>query len=163
MHPLVHLIGVQVLDVDLGGGVLALEALDVVAHVAEADGIDGGDLDGGAASGAGAADRRLQFQVLLDQSLAALVVDLAQRRQLQRPLEAVDQLDAQPLFELADDQAGRRLGEVVVGRRLRDAAAAGHVAEDLQRVEAGQSSMTLSRRQGSGTSGESLCASCCMG
>ena len=38
-----------------------------------------------------AAERRFQLQVLLDQALAALVVSLAQRRQLQRPRRAVDQ------------------------------------------------------------------------
>ena len=50
-------------------GCSALEALDVLAHVAQADRVDGRDLDGRAALGAGAADGRFQFQVLLDQLL----------------------------------------------------------------------------------------------
>ena len=44
--PLVDLVGVQVLDLHLRIPVVGLEALDVLAHVAEADRVDGGHANG---------------------------------------------------------------------------------------------------------------------
>ena len=142
MDALVDLIGVEVLDVDAGGEVFALEALDVLAHVAEADRVDGRDLDGGAGRGAALRMVDSSSRYCSTNCLQPFVVGLSEGRQLQRPLEPVDQLDPESLFELADDQTGRRLGEAVGRRRPRDGAAAGHVAEDLQRFQAGESAVT---------------------
>ncbi len=67
---------------DPGGRIQVRKAVNVTTHIAEADGVDGGHVNRGAVAALGAADRRLQIGVVIDQPLAALVVDLPKSRQL---------------------------------------------------------------------------------
>src|SRR5262249_45896332 len=79
-------------------------------------------------------DGRLQLLVAFQDVLATLVVGAPQRRQLRRPGRAVDQLNAEPLFQLQHDLADRRLRPVVGPRGLREAAVAGNITEHLERL-----------------------------
>lgn len=97
---------------------------------------DGGHLHGGVDGTLGLADGGLQFAVLLDDVLAALVILFADGGELQWPRRAVDQLDAaEVLLQLQHDLADGRLGTAVGRGRLREAAVPGHVTEDLQELQ----------------------------
>ena len=76
-HLLVDPIRVQVLDVDLRAVVFRLEALDILAHVAEADRVDRGHLEAGFELAPRFPDRCLQLQILLDEALAAFIITRA--------------------------------------------------------------------------------------
>ena len=78
MNALIHLIRVEVLHLHFRVGVVALEMLDVVPHVAEADGINRGHADGERSLAQSLAECDFQFCVLLEESLAALVIGLAE-------------------------------------------------------------------------------------
>ncbi len=133
-HALVALIGVEEVELHLGVRVLRLEAANVVADVAEADRVDGRHAhgDGQPVAPPRLPDGRFQLQVLLQQLLAALVVKLAQGRQRQRPPRAVDELRSQPVLQLVDDTADRRLGAVIRLGRFREAAQADQITEDFE-------------------------------
>ena len=73
----------RVLDVDARRGILRLEAVDELSHVAQTNGIDRRHLDGRTTLGVVAADGRFQFVILFEDRLAAIEIKLAERRQLQ--------------------------------------------------------------------------------
>jgi hypothetical protein len=132
---LVDAVGMKVLDMDLDGGVALVEALDGLAHVAEADGIDGGYLDGGGEGCLAARQRGFELVIASDEVLAAFVIELAGRSELEGANGAIDQANAKAPFELVDDVAGGGLGELIGGRRLGETAEAGDVTEHLEGFE----------------------------
>ncbi len=135
-HPLRHPVGVEVLDLDLHAGLLGHEALDVLAHVAQAHRVDGGHADGDFEMPAVAvADARLDLEVLVDQLLATVVVGFAAVGQLKGTARTIHELDPEALLQLVDDLAHGRLGNLVGVRRPGEALVPRDIAEHLQRLE----------------------------
>ena len=128
-------VGVQILDLDPGIGLARRQHFDVFAHVAQADGINGGHLDLDVQLVLGVANRRLQLLILFDETFAALVIGSAQRRELERADGAIDQLRAEPPFQLQDNLTGRRLGNIVGLRGLGEAPEPGHITKHFQGFE----------------------------
>ena len=105
-----------------------------MAHVAEADRVDGGDLDSGGDLGPGRCGCEASSSWYCWTSrLATLIILLSQKGQLQRPGGAVDQLHPQPFLQLQDNLADRGLRQPVRLRSLRKTALPGNVTEHDER------------------------------
>ena len=77
--------------------------------------------------------------------LAASLVNLAFRRDLQGSLLPVEELHIQLLLQVADQLAGRRLGDPTGRRASREALEAGNLAENLERLQVHDPSTSGSR------------------
>ena len=99
----------KIFDLNLGIGLPRRQQVDVLAHVAQADGIDRGHSDLDIQLIVGIANGHLQVLILLDQPLTAFVIGLAQRGEPKWTDRAIDQLHAQPSFQLQDNLAGSGL------------------------------------------------------
>src|SRR6266436_2670228 len=94
----------------------------------------------------GLAERHFQLGVLLEQSLAALVVRLAEDSRLQRPPGAVNEWAAEPLLELVDEPADGRLRKLVRLRCSGEAAQVDQIAENLDCLQLHGSSPPVASR-----------------
>ena len=130
----VHFVGVQIVDVHLGAGVGEGKGGDVGVHVAQSDGINGGDLNGHGQIGGRAADGLLEVAITRDDVLAGLGEDASLIRAAEGADGAVDQLHAEVFFDLGDDLAHGRLRDLVGGGSLGKAAKARHIAKNLERL-----------------------------
>src|SRR5438128_2592934 len=83
----------------------------------------------------GTPERSLQLDVLIEESLAALVVGLSQGGQLQRPFRAVDQLSSEARFEFLDHPGHSGLRKAVGLCRPGEVAEVDQVAEHFERFE----------------------------
>ena len=81
------------------------------------------------------ADLVFQGGIALHHAAAAVVINLPLGSQHKRPLRAVNQQHAQPLFQLLDDLAGGRLRNLVFFGGAGKASLPNDITKDLQRLE----------------------------
>ena len=134
-HGVVDLVRAEVLQPDLGLGILPHEVLHAAAHVVQPDRVDRRHADQPGDLQPQRADAGLDRVVQLEHLAEALVADLALGRQHEGPLGAVDQLDAEMALHAVDRLGGRRLADVVGRRPAREALVLDDVAEDPQRLD----------------------------
>src|SRR5437870_1893008 len=117
------LVRMQALELDADLGVERHEPLQVMAHVMQSDGINGGHADGAVDLGLDRGDLRLRLFPGFEHPAAGQIEALPLGGHGERPTGAVDEAHAQLTLELLDGLAGRRLGDVV------DLGAAGEAPE----------------------------------
>lgn len=123
----------QIIDVDLDSRLPRGKALHEVAHVAQADGVDGRQLHLARHLGVRGADDRLQLLILLEQGFRPLVVRLAQCGELQGARGPIYELHVHAPFELRHNLADRRLCDIVCLGSLGETSVTRDVTKDLQR------------------------------
>ena len=127
-----HSIGVEVFEADIGPGMEGGELLHRSAHVVEADGVDRRHANPAGDLLVERSDLVLERVIPGNQFPAAVEEHLPFAGGEQGALRPLDELHAQPLFELADDLTGPRLRNPVVLSGTGKAPPHDDVAEDFQ-------------------------------